>query len=122
MTALLALQVLPPGQSRVLHALLVNMEEELLSFPASPRRVSARVIILTRPVHAVIRLVPRLGLLEVPADATVVDESPDILVVRSLLLLRLQHVVALPAEAHALECCHLAEKLTLLIFNYNSLN
>ena len=54
-----------------------------------------------------IGLIVGLGLLEVAANPAVVDESPDLLVpLPSLLLLRLQHVVALLAEAHTSESCH----------------
>lgn len=108
--ALLALQVLPPGQRRVLHALLVHLEEELGAFPGGSRGTSSRLVVLVRTVHTVIRLVPWLSLLKVATDAAVVNEPTDVLVVRSLLLLRLQHVVALSAKAHTLKRCHLAEK------------
>lgn len=91
------------------------MEEELgASIAASDRLSRPRLYLLTRPVHAVISLVAGLCLLEVATDAAVVDESPNVGVL-GLLLLGLQHVVALSAEAHALESCHLAENLTLII-------
>lgn len=110
--ALLASEVLPSRQSWVLHALLVNMEEELGTSVAATYSLSRpRLYLLTRPVHTVISLVAGFGFLEVATDAAVIDESPNVRVL-GLLLLGLQHVVALSAEAHALESCHLAENLT----------
>ena len=114
-TALLASEVLPSRESWVLDALLVNVKEELGARVASPGCLSRpRLYLLTRPVDAVIGLVTGFGLLEVSTDAAVIDESADYWVL-GLLLLGLQHVVALSAEAHALKSCHLAENLTLLI-------
>ena len=59
-------------------------------------------------------LISFLSLLKVAADTAVVDKSTKLLIL-GLLLLGLQHVVALSAEAHALKSCHLAENLTLFI-------
>lgn len=76
--ALLAREVLPARESRVLDALLVDVEEELGAAPISAaacRLVSsaARRLLLARPVHTVVCLVTRSRLLKVPADAAVVD-------------------------------------------------
>jgi hypothetical protein len=112
-TTLLAGEVLSSGESWVLDTLFVNMKEELgariASLLSCPRRY-----LLTRPVDTVICLVSFLSLLKVTADTAVVDKSTKLLIL-GLLLLGLQHVVALSAEAHALKSCHLAENLTLFI-------
>lgn len=54
-----------------------------------------------------VSLVVNLGLLEVAADATVVDEPARAVLTLRLLFLGLEHVVTLFAKAHASESSHL---------------
>jgi hypothetical protein len=103
--ALAALDVLPAGEGRVLDALLVDGEDELGPGPVTLAGRSS-LLLLAAPVDAVVGLVPRARTLEVAADATLVDqgEGGGESVPLEDLLLGLEHVVALFAEAHTSEC------------------
>ena len=85
--ALLAVDSLAPAQSWVLDDLLVHIEFVCL-------------LVVLALVDAVVHLVSRLRLLEVPADAAVVDQPSNCALIHHLLL-GVQHVVALLAEAHS---------------------
>ena len=66
-----------------------------------------------------ISLIIWLCLLKVPADPAVVDKSSDILLpLASPMLFRLEHVVALLAEAHSSESCHQVSLRIMEVYNY----
>ena len=103
--ALSTVEVFPAGESRVLDAFFVD------------NVVLTDVRLLTL-VDAVVSLVQGLGLLEVTADAAVVNEATHSLV--DDFLLGLKHVVAFFAETHTLENCsagHFSNSIKAIVTN-----
>lgn len=112
--AFLALDILLTRQSRVLHALLVYLEEELTgscsgtAFAGSGHGVlkagsaagACRSLLLARAIDAVVSLVVRARAVAMTADTALVDQEAGVV---DLFFLGLKHVVTLLAEAHTSE-------------------
>jgi hypothetical protein len=92
MPTLFAVDILGSRESRVLDTLLVNIE-----FLCHLGQLTL--------VDAVVLLTACLCLFKVTTDATLVDEATNT-TLRDDLLLGVQHVIALLAEAHSLKLWH----------------
>jgi len=102
--ALAAAHVLLARESGVLNALLVDLEEEGRGVLCTSLTCSGGSLLLAGPVHAVVSLIAGLCAVAMAADPTLVDETGGVVVITESLLLGLEHVVALLAEAHTSEC------------------